>query len=27
VPVGAVKLIELSAPDPERPLGFRLEDS
>jgi hypothetical protein len=27
VPVGAVKLVELSAPDPERPLGFRLEDS
>ena len=22
VPVGAVKLVELSAPDPQRPLGF-----
>ena len=27
VPVGAVRLFELSAPDPERPLGFRLEDA
>jgi hypothetical protein len=26
VPIGAVKLVEISAPDPERPLGFRLED-
>jgi hypothetical protein len=26
VPIGAVKLIELSAPDPERPLGFSASD-
>jgi hypothetical protein len=26
VPIGAVKLVELSAPDPERPLGFPVED-
>jgi hypothetical protein len=26
VPIGAVKLVEISAPDPVRPLGFRLED-
>jgi hypothetical protein len=27
VPIGAVKLVEMSAPDPERPLGFRVEDA
>jgi hypothetical protein len=27
VPIGAIKVVELSAPDPERPLGFRLEDA
>jgi hypothetical protein len=26
IPIGAVKLVEISAPDPVRPLGFRLED-
>jgi hypothetical protein len=27
VPIGAVKVVEISALDPERPLGFRLEDA
>ena len=27
VPIGAVKLVEISRPDPERPLGFRLDDA
>jgi hypothetical protein len=27
VPIGAVKTIEISAPDPERPFGFVVEDS
>ena len=27
VPIGAVKLIEISAPDPERSFGFAAEDS
>ena len=26
VPIGAVKTIEISAPDPERPFGFALAD-
>lgn len=26
VPIGAVKLVEISAPDPARSLGFRLDD-
>jgi hypothetical protein len=27
VPIGAVKAIELSAPDPERPFGFVVDDA
>ena len=27
VPVGGIKLVEFSAPDPERPLGFWLKDT
>jgi hypothetical protein len=27
VPIGTVKLVEISAPDPVRPLGFRVDDA
>ena len=27
VPIGGIKLVELSAPDPERPLGFSVDDA